>query len=199
MKRVGILGGTFSPPHKGHLAMATAVLKGLSLDEVIFIPCGDPPHKNSVWNADFRLKMTIALVGGEEHFSVSDMEIKSEGKSYTAKTLKLLKEKNRETTFYFIVGADSLCYMDDWMTPSVIFENAEIAVLGREGYPHEKVEEYIAFLQKKYNAKIHQIDMPRVDVSSSMLRHMLKNKEDISPYTGEEVANIISEHINGNS
>ncbi len=197
MKRVGILGGTFSPPHIGHLAMAKTVFVSLKLDEIIFIPCGDPPHKELVWNSALRLEMTKMLVKKDEKFSVSDIEITGKGKSYTAKTLKHLKKQNPDTLFFFIVGADSLCYMDDWMTPEIIFENAEIVVLDREGYTDKRIEDYILFLSNKYNAKIHRVNMPRVDVSSSRLRKMLENNEDISEYTGKEIYEMILRNKDG--
>ncbi len=196
MKKVGILGGTFSPPHIGHIAMARAVLENLRLDEIVFMPCGDPPHKDLVWNAKLRLEMTKAITKDFDSFSVSDFEIKNQGKSYTAKTLLHLKEQNQDTIYYFIVGADSLCYMDEWMTPERIFDNAEIAVIGRKGYTNKEVEDYSIFLKDKYDAKIHRIDMDRVDVSSSMLRQMLKQNKDISPYTTQAVLEIIKEHFN---
>lgn len=178
--------------------MARAALYGLFLDEVVLMPCGYPPHKEltNVMRADIRLKMTRLLVKNEEKMTVSDWEIKNEGKSYTAKTLKFLKEQNPNTLFFFIVGADSLCYMDDWMMPELIFENAEIAVLKREGYTDKKVDDYIAFLEKKYGAVIHRVPMERVDVSSSMLREMLDKGIDISQYTGKEIYALISEYIN---
>lgn len=177
--------------------MAKAALSELNLDEVIFIPCGYPPHKdiNNVLSPDVRLKMTEMLICGESKMSVSDMEIKREGKSYTAKTLYELSQNNKDTTYFFIVGADSLCYMDDWVSPEIIFENAEIAVIGREGCTDRAVDDYIAFLENKYGAKIHKIYMPRVDVSSSMLREKLLRGEDISEYTGRDIYNLISEHI----
>ncbi len=199
MNRIGILGGTFSPPHIGHLAMARAAKNGLLLDKIIFIPCGEPPHKdkNLVWDSALRLRLTKALVAHEENMTVSDIEIRFEGKSYTAKTLSYLKKEDEENHFFFIVGADSLCYMDKWMTPEIIFKNAEIAVLDREGYSDRNIDEYASFLKEKYDAKIHRIKMKRLDVSSSMLRNMLDKNEDISAFTGKEIYDMILEHKNG--
>lgn len=178
--------------------MARTSLKSLNLDEVVFIPCGNPPHKkqSSIWDAKFRLDMTNLLIEGESGFSVSDMEILSEEKSYTAKTLVKLKESNSDTKFYFIVGADSLCYMDDWKTPEIIFENAEIIALGRKGYKEQVVDDYIEFLQEKYGAVINKVFMENVDISSSEIREKLKKGEDVSQYTGEKIYKYILENIN---
>lgn len=169
--------------------MAKSALNELNLDEVIFIPCGCPPHKESasVWNSELRLKLADLLVKNEEKLSVSDIEIKREGKSYTAQTLKQLSEENPDTQYFFIVGADSLCYMDEWMTPQVIFENAFVAAIERDGYTIDEIDDYIRFLEKKYGARICKVSMPKVNISSSMIRKKLALGEDISPYTGEEI------------
>ncbi len=192
------MGGTFSPPHIGHLMMAKASLISLNLDEVIFIPCGNPPHKNieNVWSAGCRFDMTKLLVKNEEKMSVSDIEIKSEDKSYTAKTLSILKNTNPDTLFYFIVGADSLCYMDKWKTPELIFKNAEIIAIDREGYDDKMIDDYIKFLTDKYGAVVHKIFMEKVDISSSQLRKMIADNKDISIYTNKEIYGYILENIN---
>lgn len=193
-----MLGGTFSPPHNGHLEMAKAVLNQFDIDEVVFIPCGDPPHKSgdSVWKASHRFEMTKILIENQKNMSVSDVEINSQGKSFTALTLSKLSEQNKDTKFYFIVGADSLCYMDDWRMPEVIFEKAEIIFVGRKGFSTEKVDDYISFLEEKYNAVIHRAFMENVDISSSFLREKLKQGKDISKYTGDRVYQYILENKN---
>ncbi len=177
--------------------MAKAVLNQFDIDEVIFIPCGDPPHKSgeSVWKAFHRFEMTKILVRNQENMSVSDMEINSEGKSYTALTLSKLTKLNEDTKYYFIVGADSLCYMDEWGTPEIIFQKAEIILISRKGFSSEKVDNYIDFLKEKYNAVIHKAFMENVDISSSFLRDELKKGRDISKYTGKEVYRYILENI----
>ena len=124
-----------------------------------------------------------------------DIEIKSEGKSYTALTLTKLKEQNADTKFYFVVGADSLCYMDEWKTPEIIFRNAEIILISRKDFSSEKVDNYIEFLEKKYGAVIHKAVMDNVDISSSFLREELKTGRDISKYTGKEIYRYIMENM----
>jgi nicotinate-nucleotide adenylyltransferase len=127
--------------------------------------------------------------------SVSDVEINSEGKSYTALTLTKLKEQNADTKFYFVVGADSLCYMDEWKTPEIIFRNAEIILISRKDFSSEKIDDYIDFLKKKYDAVIHKAVMDNVDISSSFLREELKMGRDISKYTGKEIYRYIMENM----
>lgn len=198
IKRVGLLGGTFSPPHKGHLEIAKAVLSQLNVDEIVFIPCGNPPHKNgeSVWEASHRYEMVKLLLKDQKNMSLSDIEIKSEDKSYTATTLTKLKKEHNDIKLFFIVGADSLCYMDEWMTPEIIFKNAEIVVIDRIGFSTNQVDEYISFLKEKYKAVIHKVYMENVNVSSSFLRDEIKNGRDISQYTNEEIYQYILENIN---
>ena len=163
------------------------------------MPCGYPPHKDikNVWNSKKRYEMTKLLVEGEPNISVSDLELKSEGKSYTARTLQRIKAENPDNEYFFIVGADSLCYMDEWMEPQIIFENAKIAAIDREGYSDKKVDDYIAFLGEKYNAEIFRIKMPLERISSSMLREMLDEGENISKYTGQKIYEYISENLDG--
>ncbi len=179
--------------------MAKAVLEYLKMDEIVFVPCGDPPHKSgdSVWDAKHRYEMTKLLVEGQENIVVSDIEIISEGKSYTAKTLTKLKESQPDTKLFFIVGADSLCYMDEWKSPQIIFDNAEIVLIDRVGFSDTKVDNYILFLQEKYNAVIHKVPMENINVSSSFLRDCLDKGVDVTMYTGEKVYNYIMENVNG--
>jgi len=192
-----LLGGTFSPPHIGHLEMAKTVLNQLAIDEVVFIPCGNPPHKNcdTVWDAHHRYEMVKLIVNKHKNMSVSDVEIKSGEKSYTANTLTKLKAENNDIKLFFIVGADSLCYMDKWMMPEVIFENAEIVMIDRIGYSSDKVDDYISFLEEKYSAIIHKVYMENINISSSFLRDEIKNGRDISKYTTEAVYQYILENL----
>lgn len=137
------------------------------------------------------------LVEKEKDMSVSDIEILSKDKSYTAYTLQKFKTQNPETEYYFIVGADSLCYMDKWKSPEIIFNNAQIAVVGRDGYLDAQVDDYIGFLTEKYGAVIHKVFMNNIDISSSKLREKLEDGEDISIYTGMEIYKHILESFNG--
>ena len=109
-KKIGILGGTFNPIHLGHLQIAYAALEQFHLDQVLFIPAGQPPHKDifqdvSAWQ---RYEMVREAISGEPAFAISDMEIRSEGKSYTYRTLRYLTRLYPRNQYYFILGEDSL-------------------------------------------------------------------------------------------
>lgn len=175
--------------------MAKAAKTQLTLDEVLFMPCGRPPHKDNklVIPAIDRFNMAQLLIEDTKGFRVSDFEIKSEGKSYSAKTLAALKKENPQNELFFIVGADSLCYMDEWMKPQIIFKNAEIAVISRSGITDKKVFDYADFLKEKYGAVIHFVKMEKIDISSSNLRDMISRNEDISEYTSDKVYRYIEE------
>ena len=117
-KKIGIMGGTFDPPHLGHLISAEYVAEALGLDSVVFIPTGKKVYKeSSAADAADRMNMTIAAVGDNPKFSVSDTEVLNEGVNYTSETLERLHNANPNAHFYFIVGADSLDYMEDWHNP----------------------------------------------------------------------------------
>lgn len=179
--------------------MAETALEQLGLDTVMLIPCGNPPHKSgvSVWDSKHRYQMTKLLTDGKCGLVVSDIEIKSDEKSYTALTLTRLKNENPDMKLFFIVGADSLCYMDKWKNPEIIFEKAEIILIDRIGFSERAVDEYITFFENKYNAVIHKVKMDRVDVSSSFLREEIEKGRDVSEFTGENVYRYILENLNG--
>lgn len=178
--------------------MAEAVLSQTQIEEIIFIPCGNPPHKSgkSVWDAEHRLEMIKLLTENKENMFVSDIEINCKAKSYTANTLVKMKKDNPDIKLFFIVGADSLCYMDKWMMPEIIFQNAEIICIDRMGYTSSEVTDCIVFLEEKYEAVINKVYMERVDISSSFLRSEIEKGNDVSQYTGQAVYQYILENIN---
>src|SRR5699024_3722169 len=115
MRRIGILGGTFDPPHIGHLIIAEEVRAAQNLDEVWFIPSYEPPHKHRAFvdSAD-RVEMVKRAIAGNPYFSINTIEVNRLGKSYTFDTMKLLKEENPDASFYFIIGADMVEYLPHW-------------------------------------------------------------------------------------
>lgn len=191
--RIGILGGTFNPPHLGHLIVAREALKEAGLDRVLFIPCGNPPHKeiNEIADVRHRLEMVKLSVDGYTDFEVSDIESIDEGKSYTAKTLEKLKDIYPEDRLCFIVGADSLCQMKEWFCPEKIFEQAEIVVAGRGGIEDCELEKAISEYKKKYNADITRITMETVVMSSSDIRRRIRHGQSIKDMVCDKVIDYI--------
>ncbi len=180
-KRVGIMGGTFNPIHLGHLIVAENAYEELKLDEVLFIPSGTPYMKESA--EVLEPKVRIALVGeaidDNPHFAMSTMEVDRGGNSYSYETIEALKKAHPEVEYFFLVGADSLFVMEEWMHPERIFSEVTIAVAIRGGYTHEGLDEQIKLLEEKYQAKIVKLPCRSVDISSSQIRERVKNGKSI--------------------
>jgi nicotinate-nucleotide adenylyltransferase len=160
--RIGILGGTFDPPHVGHLIAAQDALTVLALDKVIFIPARVPPHKQNevVSSPDTRLRMLKTATQGDRRFEVSDVELKRSGPSYTADTLRELKERHPEDEFFLLLGVDQVREFPTWREPATVLKLARLAMLARGG-----VEEAVA------SDIVHQnVPVTRMDVSSTMIR-----------------------------
>ncbi len=191
--RIGIFGGTFNPPHNGHIHLAEEALRKAALDKMIFIPCAIPPHKPNleIPSGEHRLNMVKLAIGENARFSVSDIEIEAGGKSYTAKTLETLEKIYHDDRLCFIVGADSLCEMETWFCPGEIFKRAEIVVAMRGGMNERFLDAAIDLLRQKYNADITKISMTEMEISSSEIRDRIRNGESIADMVSEEVIDYI--------
>lgn len=135
-RRIGVLGGTFDPPHLGHLVVADQVLNALALDEVVLVPANEPWQKvgsRKITSADQRLDMTRAAVGDAAGLSVSDIELRLGGPSYTSVTLDALAEQEPEAEWLVIVGADAAANLDTWHNTERLREQATIVVVNRPG------------------------------------------------------------------
>ncbi len=174
MMKIGIFGGTFDPPHIGHINAFKAFLEQFDFDRVYVIPVYVPPHKNlkSAVSAQQRLDMTrIAFDNLSEKVIVSDLEINRQGKSYTADTIKHFKNKGCEE-IYFLCGTDMLLTLDMWYKPEYIFENARIVYARRENEAENtqkiasKIEEY----KNRFGAKIIELKSKVLSISSTEIR-----------------------------
>ena len=174
--KIGIMGGTFDPPHLGHLLSAEYTAAELELERVIFIPTGLKAYKsadNAASAAD-RYAMTAAATAANEKFDVSDIEIKNTDINYTGDTLEKLHGIYPGTHFYFIVGADSLDYMDEWHEPEKLFRLCTVAAVGRPGFDTARIFDKAESLKRRFNADIRYIDMPQIDNSSSEIKNRIK-------------------------
>lgn len=189
MAKIGILGGTFDPIHNGHIELAKTALKELSLDRIIFIPAYIPPHKTGrrISKEQDRIRMTELAIEDIEEFSVSDIEVVLQGKSYTARTLTELKKEYEQLVF--IMGADSFMALDSWYHPEIIFEKAVIACAYRDNISREtllsKADEY----RKKYNGESVILHMSNIAISSTEIRKMLSNNDN------EAIKSLISPKV----
>ena len=174
--RIGIMGGTFNPPHMGHINAAKTALKGIPLDRVIFIPTGVPPHKEMAKDSATtveRLHMT-SLAAESIGAGVSDIEIRREGKSYTADTLSYLKEQNPDDELWLIMGTDMFLSLESWRSPETIFRLAKIAVVPRNYDDIKKLSDQVTHLREKYGAESVVLDCEVIEISSTELRKKLR-------------------------
>lgn len=171
MARIGLLGGTFNPPHVGHLVCAQEAFEQLGLDQVLLVPVWTPPHKvvRDDPGVEHRVAMCEAAVAGDERFGVSRVEADRPGPSYTVDTLRSLHASRPRDELTFIVGGDQAHSLPDWREPAAVLELAELAVTEREEVRRADVLARLAALPG-VPARVRFFAMPRIDVSSSLLR-----------------------------
>lgn len=180
MARVGIFGGSFNPPHRGHLLAAREQKRLLNLDRVILIPAGIPPHKLLADNSpdsSFRLAMTESLVAELPGFSVSDIELKREGASYTADTLAAISAAHPEDDLYLLMGTDMFLSFHTWSRPKMICRYATICLATREKLSKKderEIEEQTERLKRDYGARVERIENRFEEMSSTLIRRMLQ-------------------------
>jgi nicotinate-nucleotide adenylyltransferase len=168
--RIGILGGTFNPPHLGHLVCAQEAYIQLGLERVILIPARQPPHKpvEDEPGPEHRLELCRLAVEGDPRFEVSEIELNREGPSYMVDTLSLLHSSVPDTDLYLILGGDIAAGLPDWHEPERVLSLATVAVAKRRGTPRELVERSLALLHGAERTRFFH--MPRIGVSSTFVR-----------------------------
>ncbi len=173
-RKIGILGGTFDPVHMGHLVLAEQVRERLKLSRVLFIPCLSPPHKTrrKLSLPEDRFRMTSLAVEGNRCFSISDMELKREGPSYTVDTLKQLRQTYRGAEIYFLTGSDVLDEIHTWKSPEEIYKLAKMAIAVRPGFDDFDRE-------NRFAKKSLVVDITGLDISSSQIRERVKRGQSI--------------------
>ena len=179
--RIGIYGGSFNPPHLGHLAAARAAVNALRLDKLMFVPAGDPPHKSLAEGSPSpaqRLELTRIAADQlllPEVAGVWDAEITREGKSYTADTLALAAERWPGDELWLLMGTDMFLTLHEWAEPEKILSLAKVCAFGRSAADHESVfAPQRERLRKEYHTDAAVISIPDlVDISSTRLRELL--------------------------
>lgn len=190
--RIGILGGTFDPPHYGHLKLAQAAIEALQLDEVILLPASKNPFKKHTRAApsEHRVAMCQLLHKHEPKIAVSDMELTRGGVSYTVDTLGELQMVH-PGNYWFIMGADSLKGFKDWRNPERILRLCRLAVAVRP--PHD-TEDLKLMVHEDYLSKIDFIPIEPTDESSTEIREKLSRRQKITGLTPPEVVDYIRKH-----
>ena len=171
MAQVGLLGGTFNPPHIAHLVCAQEALDQLELDRVLLVPVSVPPHKviEAEPGVAHRVAMCDAAVSGDERLGVSRADVERDGPSYTVDLLRALGGEDELT---FIVGGDMAHSLPAWRDPEGVLSLARLAVAEREGVRRVDISERLAGI-KGAAGRVSFFDMPRLDISSSMIRRRI--------------------------
>ena len=189
---IGILGGTFDPVHVAHLVLAEQARDQLALDQVLFIPAGDPWRKGyrAITPAEHRLAMLRLAIEGNDAFAISDVELRREGPTYTADTLEALAGERLDDAFWFILGADALADLPNWREPERIVKHAMLAVAPRDVLEVNAAELNIPALA----GRLQLFDCPRLAISSTEIRERVAVGRSIRYLVPERVERYISEH-----
>ena len=176
MKKIGIMGGTFDPIHVGHLMTAEAVRDEFGLDKVLFIPAAVPPHKldQQVTDARHRYLMTVLATTSNPHFDVSSIEMDRPGPSYTIDTIyELRRQYGENTDLFFITGADAIAEIPTWDRIEELLGLCQFIAATRPGFlPNvDNIKEYFGELG---SARIHRLETPELEISSTNIRDRLK-------------------------
>jgi nicotinate-nucleotide adenylyltransferase len=191
--RVGLLGGTFNPPHLGHLVCAQEAHAQLGLDRVVLVPVHAPPHKEVEFDPGVahRVELCRRAVVGDERLAVSTIESDVPGRSYTVDTLRRLNERDPENQLTFILGADQARELLAWREPEALLELAQLGVAEREAVRREDVCESLTGLPG-VPERLRFFDMPRLDISSSLIRSRVTARRPIRYLVPDAVADYIA-------
>ncbi|MDO4170649.1 MAG: nicotinate-nucleotide adenylyltransferase [Lachnospiraceae bacterium] len=193
--KIGIMGGTFNPIHNGHLLLGEMAYEQFGLDKVLIMPTKHPYYKDisgNIMEKD-RVAMVQLAVNDNPHFEFSALELNREGTTYTVDTLEELHQKFPENDYYFILGKDSLDYLESWKDVTRIFELCKIIAASRDDLDG-KIDEKIAYLNRKYHAEIFRLYSPNLEISSSYLRKELSTGKSCRYLVPDSVLAYIKEN-----
>jgi nicotinate-nucleotide adenylyltransferase len=194
--KLGVLGGTFDPPHIGHLILAEEARLALGLGQVLFVPAGAPWRKvgQDLSPRQDRLAMVQLAVGANPYFAVSGLEIEREGPSYAAVTLAALREQlAADSEMFFILGQDSLADLPNWWQPQRIISLARLAVAARTAWEPDQADALEAELPG-ISPRLVWLDMPRIDISSTAVRERVRRRLSFRYWVPPAVEEYIRQH-----
>lgn len=192
--RFAIMGGTFDPIHYGHLKIAQGIRDKYSLDRIVFMPSGDPPHKHyyNVSKAIHRYNMVKRAISYSPYFQASSLEIEREGMTYTVDTMRELREYlGLRPIIYFITGADSVLEMSTWKKPKELLSYCSILSVPRPGYDRNMFAAVISELNQIYGGHVEMVELPPIDISSTEIRDRVAKNLPISHMVPQAVENYI--------
>jgi nicotinate-nucleotide adenylyltransferase len=192
--RVGILGGTFNPPHIGHLVCAQEAYRQFELDRVLLIPARIPPHKpvEHEPGAHHRLELCRVAVVDDDRFEVSELELRRDGPSYTVDTLKELSTEAPNNELFLIVGGDIAAGLPRWREPERVLDLATLSIAKRRGTARSSIDTALGGLRGGDRARF--FDMPRIGVSSTMVRRRVLSGQPIRYLVPDAVRAYIERH-----
>ena len=193
MRRIGLFGGSFNPPHLGHLHLAEVLQDTLELDKVFLIPAKKPPHKSdkAYAAAEDRLRMCQLMSEVHDWLDVSDFELHQEQVSYTYYTAKYFTETYPEDKFFLLVGSDMLTSFTEWFRWQDILQMVSLACIAREQDEYEKLIPFAENLRQ--TGEIYLVNAEIFTVSSTKIRDMLGKNQNCSCYLSQKIVKYIRE------
>lgn len=184
--RIGVMGGTFDPIHHGHLVAASEVAQSFDLDEVVFVPTGQPWHKDDVTGSEHRYLMTVIATASNPSFTVSRVDIDRAGPTYTIDTLRDLKKQRPDAELFFITGADAIAQILGWRDHGELWDLAHFVAVSRPG--HELSTEGLP------SDDVSQLQIPALAISSTDCRDRVRQGHPVWYLVPDGVVQYIAKH-----
>ncbi|KZE90984.1 nicotinate-nucleotide adenylyltransferase [Microbacterium sp. TNHR37B] len=184
--RIGVMGGTFDPIHHGHLVAASEVAQSFDLDEVLFVPTGQPWQKEDVTESEHRYLMTVVATASNPRFSVSRVDIDRSGPTYTIDTLRDLKKQRPDADLFFITGADAIAQILGWRDHAELWDLAHFVAVSRPG--HELSTDGLP------SDDVSQLQIPALAISSTDCRERVRRGEPVWYLVPDGVVQYIAKH-----
>lgn len=197
MKKIGIMGGTFDPPHLGHLHIAKTAYERAGLDGVLFLPNGTPAYKTAerrISSKEDRCRMTELLIRECPWCEMSRLECERGGNTYTADTLAQLTQEHPDITYELIVGSDSFQAMEHWYHPERIFVAAGVIVLLRDADTESSLKDTVLQYEQTYGARIRVVVCETCEISSTQIRKLAAAGKSLEGLVPESVEKYIATH-----
>lgn len=191
-ERIGLMGGTFDPIHLAHLHIAEEAREAFELDRVLFIPAAQPPHKQGkkIASAAQRIAMVKMAIAGNPHFELSLMEMERQGPSYSWLTVQELRAKHPDWALYFITGSDSINDLPTWNHPKDLVGACQFIGTTRPEVPFQE-EMLLEFFGAELRSHIHELQVPLMEISSTVIRQRSAAGRSIHYLVPEAVADYI--------
>lgn len=193
-RRIGLMGGTFDPIHMGHLVLAEQVRAELELDGIVFVPAGNPPHKDrgAITDGALRCEMVHRAIADNEEFDIYEYEMDRPGPNYSIDTVRAFKADHPEVSeLYFITGADQLMAIETWKDYRALLQEVTFVAATRPGHDLAQMDETIQALTARLGIVIHRIDIPALAISSSDIRGRVRANRSIRYLVPSDVEGFI--------